>query len=372
MGSCFVIPERGGAGGIFRVNAKIDGLKDQFLSTNDRTARELAIVCKSALPGEYVEKLILWIAFLRINGGLSVNTVGNYLHGVFNFMLWLETENIKLLDVKSSNIVKWMQYCFITKKDCTKTRGLNLISVRRFYTWVELEGGIINPVRAVQGPKKEKRVPRKYSSDQLKRLFAAPNIKKIIGIRDFAILLFLYSTGARRSEVATLDLSQIELEQRVGTVRFNGKGSKERVLSFEGPAVVALRDWLYVRDTLNVIDDQAVFLGVNGRNKNRRIGFSGLSGVLKRAAKTAGIRGVNDGDLGLHKMRSTYATALYDQGVDIETIRLLMGHDDINTTREYLAITERQIKTRMPTSHLNTLLGQQKELPRYVTNKINY
>ena len=372
MGAYSVNPERGGAGGICRVSHEVDVLKQQFLSVKDRTANELAIVCNSALPDEYIEKLVLWISHLRINRGLSTNTVGNYLHGIFNFMLWLKENEIELLKVQASNITRWQQYCFVTKNECTKTRALNLIAVRRFYAWIELEGGIVNPARSVQGPKKDKRIPRKYSSDQLKRLFAVHDTDKIIGARDFAILLFLYSTGARRTEIVNLELSQIELEKRVGTVRFFGKGAKERVLTFEGPAVVALRHWLYLRDTLTVIDHESVFIGVNGRNKCKRLGFSGLSDVLKRAAKKAGIRGVHDGDLGLHKMRVTFATDLYDQGIDLETIRILMGHNDINTTREYLAITERQLKTRMPTARVNNLLGHQKEMPRYVTNKINY
>lgn len=346
----------------------MNGLKQQLLDANDDCSRALRVVCEK-LDTVASGLLVEWAGYLRINLGRSVRTTANYLRGVYDFIAWLNTGGTGLEDVTAHTINQWQQWCYIKKMQSAKTRDLKLVAVRRFFAWREMEKGQVNPARSIQGPKHEKAVAQKYTTSQLRKIFAAPDTSKPIGLRDKAVLLFMYATGARRMELVGLNLSQIELGNQIGAVKFCGKGAKERMLTFEGPAVVVLRDWLLCRDDLGVIDQDAVFVGLSGAHKSRRLKQSGYRDILYRAAKTARMRNPVKGYLGLHKMRVTFATDMYDDGVDLETLRILMGHEDINTTRQYLAISQRQISTRMPSTRQNELLGKIMKEPAYVTKK---
>jgi site-specific recombinase XerD len=248
-----------------------------------------------------------------------------------------------------------MQRLYLEHRESARTRDIRLTAVRQFFAWRERCGLGLSPARMVKGPKKPKPEPRKYSMPQLRAMFVTLNREKAQGIRDYAILLFFLATGARREEVAEINLTQLALQQRVGMVKLSGKGAKERTLSFEGEAVSALLEWLAVRDSMDVIDTEAVFLGMTGPSKGRRLNKSGLHGVIARAQKIAKLK-LPEGSA-LHMLRSTYATRLYDECGDIEVVRIAMGHDDINTTRRYIAISDRQLRTRISSDFLTDITG---------------
>lgn len=343
-------------------------LRARLLASGAQLAEALRRFDTLALPAEQIDLLWDFAAHVRIVRGLSQNTAALYAHHFAGFLVWLKARGCPLEQVDAVVGEEWQKSLYVDKHLASESRALRLTAARQFFEWREAMGGARNPLRAVRGPKRERRVPRRYSTDDIKAIFASCDRATPVGKRDFALLLTLYATGARREELATLDLDQVELRERVGRVRFRGKGAKERVVPFEGIAVDALKDWLLERDNLALSDRDALWVSMARGDVGRQLDTVGAEQVLARACERARLRGSR----GMHKMRAAFATDLYDAGIDIEHIRILMGHEKIETTRRYIVISDRALKTRMPASRLNELAGVKNNgTPRWFQRKLD-
>lgn len=330
-----------------------------------------APIC-ATLSGE--QKIILqsWGEYLAINEGHSPRTVENYLRGAARWMVYLLSSDIDLNKAASSDVQAWQRAMYTEQSTVSATRSLNLTAVRRFYAWRENAGFPGNPARNIRGPKKPERIPKKFSDDHLRKIFSTCDREKITGRRDLAVLLLIFNTGMRLSEVVGLTLNNLVLKTNVGVVRIFGKGARERILSFEGPAVDLLHDWLADRSQVAGSDVDAVFVGLSGKQKGQRLGVSGIEGVLNRAMKKARIPKVADDPCGVHRLRSNFATALYDSGKDIKSIQHLLGHKRVETTEIYIAISDRHLQQRLPAAKTLELLGGKRHVPRYVEEKTRH
>lgn len=334
-------------------------------SAGDETSRVLIRIDRRRLTNEQRRELTEWAALLRINRGLSPNTVGNYVDDAAEMLEWLNAKGIAVDAVSGSDIEAWQQDLYVLGRQGNATRRLKLVAARGYFAWRETAGHGQSPARGLKGPKRARRQARKYTTEQLRKIFAACDLESVKGRRDAALLQFFYATGARRGEVAKLNLDQVELRERVGRVRFHGKGNKERTVSFEGPVVNSLRRWLADRDAMSLADRDAIFVGLTSDDKGRRLGISGINGVMRSATRKAGVK-ADGAAVALHRLRSSFATDLYDAGYDIRTIQLLLGHDDIRTTEQYIAISERQLKARMPADRIREVTGEDKNaVPRW-------
>lgn len=347
------------------------GLEKMLRDAGNELSRVLVRCDRRTLTEAQRHALVDWAGHLRITRGLSANTGANYIDDVGEFFEWLNRESVDLERTTAPIIERWVQELAVIKRDSSKTRGGKLTAVRRFFVWRESQTGELNPARSIAGPRREQLVPVKYSKQQMTAMFNSLDISKQIGRRDFSILLFIYVTGARRMEVASLTLPQIELHERHGRVRFRGKGNKERIVEFGVDGASALQAWLADRDGIDVYDTDALWVGMTGPNKGKRLGKGGIEGVVSRAIKKAKLK--SDGRaMGVHRLRSTFATDMYDQGYRIEEIQLAMGHNSVETTRQYIAITERQRKVRMPHDRIGEVLGVRKnEIPRWLRRKLD-
>lgn len=360
-------PPRGGAGGM---NSAANTMRERFNAASDPASQALSRCDRLGLPVEWVDTLYDWVGQLRLVQNLSVNTAANYVRWVREWMVFLREQDLTLEGATPDTVISWQRELALKHRVGANTSALALSAIRQFYGWREVKGLAGNPAANVKGPKKPRRQPRKFSADQLTRLFAGPNREKPIGVRDFALLLFFYATGARREELAGLTLHQLVLKRKTGAVRFHGKGNKERTLTFEGAVVDAMWHWLSEREKVALPGVDTVFVGLGGRSKGRPIAPNGINALMNRLCKRAKIQKQPDDPFGVHRLRSSFATDLYDQGKDIRTIQLLLGHDDINTTMMYIAITDRHMRERMPSARLDQLLGNEKKVPGYVEQKL--
>lgn len=314
-------------------------------SADDELARVLKRIQRRALTQEQFGELVEWAGFLRIARGLSPNTGANYLEGCALFLEWLNDRQTALEAVTAGDITEWQQGLYLSHGESPSTRNVKLAALRQYFAWRESENKGPSPARSVPGPRRAKRMPSKYSLDQVRRLLGAFDLTKPQHIRDYAVLLMFLHTGARREELAELSLDQLELRAKIGVVRFFGKGAKERVVSFEGAPVEALHAWLAVRDGMAVADPGALFLAM-GKREGLRLSNGGMDGVLRRAHKRAKLS--MEPGKALHKLRSTFATTLYDHCKDIMVVQVAMGHEDINTTKQYIVISDQQLRQRLP------------------------
>ena len=202
-----------------------------------------------------------------------------------------------------------------------------------------------DPAAPVTPPKNVKRLPKAVSVEDIQRLLAVPDRETATGLRNRAILEFLYATGARVSEMLNADIDDVHFEGTLtdedgnqitlpGYVRLFGKGNKERLVPIGSYAQKAIQDYLVRgRPSLVAHGKGTAALFVNGRGG--RLGRQGAWLILKEAAEAAGI----SSDFSPHSMRHSFATHLLQGGADIRVVQELLGHASIATTQVYTKVT---------------------------------
>lgn len=202
-----------------------------------------------------------------------------------------------------------------------------------------------DPAAPVTPPKNVKRLPKAVSVEDIQRLLAVPDRETATGLRNRAILEFLYATGARVSEMLNADIDDVHFEGTLtdedgnqitlpGYVRLFGKGNKERLVPIGSYAQKAIQDYLVrARPSLVAHGKGTAALFVNGRGD--RLGRQGAWLILKEAAEAAGL----SSDFSPHSMRHSFATHLLQGGADIRVVQELLGHASIATTQVYTKVT---------------------------------
>lgn len=316
-----------------------------------------------AAPG-WLAEAWRWILWLSASRGLAVSTRASYAASLLGFAEWCARRGVDYTTLSIDDIDEWQRDLWFHRRIVPGSRAYALAALRSFYDWRCTRGLGRNCVEGVRSPKIPKRTPRKYTKQQLQQLFRAARagITPLVSQRDEAMLVMLWATGMRRVEISTLRLDQLELDERIGVVRIEGKGSKEREVAFEGPAAKLLREWLVMRDQLEGVRSDRVFVTVRKNWFGQPMGTHAIEAAVKAIARRAGL-----GDWGVHRFRVTFATQLYDDGVDLEKVRILLGHEDINTTRKYIAVSDRQRRHRLKAFRQHEVLGTRPEgLPRWV------
>ena len=202
-----------------------------------------------------------------------------------------------------------------------------------------------DPAAPVTPPKNVKRLPKAVSVEDIQRLLALPDRETATGLRNRAILEFLYATGARVSEMLNADIDDVHFEGTLtdedgnqitlpGYVRLFGKGNKERLVPIGSYAQKAIQDYLVrARPSFVAHGKGTAALFVNGRGG--RLGRQGAWLILKEAAEAAGL----SSDFSPHSMRHSFATHLLQGGADIRVVQELLGHASIATTQVYTKVT---------------------------------
>jgi len=224
-------------------------------------------------------------------------------------------------------------------------------ALRRFFNWLEkrrrLPGD--NPIRAIESPRTPHRFPRYIEADEVdKMLDAIEDIDTWFGKRDRAVIMFLWDTGVRASELCGLEMRDLDLARRKAVIR-NGKGEKDRSISFGLRAKEYLTAWLEVRDKRGETNCRNVFINQDGKPLKRR----GLSSLLRRRAQKAGV----EGPCNPHAFRHGFAMAFLDNGGHINNLQRLMGHATLRSTEVYVWSTDKRAHAdhanASPGDHLN-------------------
>lgn len=194
-----------------------------------------------------------------------------------------------------------------------------------FFSWLSAEGLIgRNPCAALAQIKYRKQVKKPYSAVDLERIRKACS-----NIRDLALVDFLYSTGCRVSEVARLDIEDIDFDALECTVV--GKGNKERIVYLSPVAAMHLKEYIATRKDFST----ALFVGKG----SSRIGKNGIEALLRRIGMAAGVENVHP-----HRFRRTLATNLLDRGMNIQDVAAILGHADLKTTQIYCYISQSNVR----------------------------
>ncbi len=216
---------------------------------------------------------------------------------------------------------------------CLKRRGVKkssmmrkLAAIRTLYRYLWRDGAIpASPAEGVATPKQDKPLPRALSVDAAKAVVEAPRSTGARAVRDRAVLEAFYSTGARLSELAGINVGDIEWE--AGVVRLSGKGRKERIVPIGSKALSAIRAYC---EAFGVRRTGPLFVGESGRRLSSRT----IARIVTAAGRTAG-----EPDTSPHTLRHSFATHLLEGGADLRAIQEMLGHASLATTQRYTHLT---------------------------------
>jgi len=208
----------------------------------------------------------------------------------------------------------------------------HLSTLRSFFRWACREGHLEkNPARGLPSPRVPKALPRALTLPDTEKLLSTDEDETFVPERERALFELLYATGLRVSEVAGLDLEDVDFGARL--LRVTGKGSRQRIVPFGDAADAALREYLPSRDALrHRVGDQAraarpLFVNARGGRLTPR----SMARLLKRRLRAAGL----PEEISPHALRHTFATHLLQAGADLRAIQELLGHASLSTTQKY-------------------------------------
>lgn len=284
------------------------------------------------MPSNNIDILSGYNYYLKVERGLSPNTVKAYTADIEGFYEFLRHRGVTLRDASSSDISDYI----ISVSDYLSKRSQArlLSSLNSFFDYLVSEGERKdNPSSAVDSPKLGKYLPVVLSVEEVRAILkAAPNE------RDRAILEVLYGCGLRVSEVCSLKISEVYLKDMF--VKVMGKGSKERLVPMAPSTASAIIDYLSVRPESDAGCEDVLFLNRFGRALSRVAVFK----MVKSVALVAGV----DKNLSPHTFRHSFATHLIENGADLRVVQEMLGHESILTTEIYThvdsATWQREIK----------------------------
>lgn len=233
----------------------------------------------------------------------------------------------------------------LTRQGLAKRSVARALSVARsFYRFLGQRYGLEeNPAKGLRLPKAERRLPRVLDRTQIETVFRYAEALAEDGafgpVRDLALLELFYSTGMRLSEVAGLDLRDVDVVSQQAKVR--GKGRKERLVPFGRHAAAALRRYAPARDaqlskSAGPTDGQALFVSRRGRRLSPRGVQRAIARFLKAVGEDTGYR--------VHTLRHSFATHLLDAGADLRAVQDLLGHASLSTTQVYTHTSVARLK----------------------------
>jgi integrase/recombinase XerC len=225
------------------------------------------------------------------------------------------------------------------------TIARRLASLRSFFRFGQREGWTdSNPAKPLRNPRKARALPHFLSTDDIERLLGAPTKAEPLGLRDRAILEVLYSAGLRVSELAGLNLS--DLDARSATLRVRGKGRRERIAPVGSYALRALDEWLAVRQVSQREKgggEGPVFVNKSGRRLTTR----SIGRLLEKHLRSTGL----DRRTTPHTLRHSFATHLLDRGADIRSVQELLGHKSLVTTQIYTHVSTAGLRAAYLRAH---------------------
>lgn len=285
-------------------------------------------------------------AYLRLEKGLSVNSVDAYIRDIEKLVQYLDSkqlkltpDQIKLKDLK--DFIEWINGFGLS----AKTQARIISGIKAFYKYLILEDLIgQNPAELLESPKIGRKLPDTLSLEEINTLIETIDLSKPEGIRNKAMLETLYGCGLRVSELVNLNISNLYFND--GFIKVTGKGNKERLLPIGS---IALKHIKIYMDTIRIHADikkessDILFLNKRGNKLSRVMVFI----IIKDLTEKAGLKKT----ISPHTFRHSFATHLIERGADLRAVQEMLGHESITTTEIYTHIDREYLREAILSFH---------------------
>lgn len=275
--------------------------------------------------------------YLRLERGLSDNSIINYSLDVKKLMRWLEKNEIKTSPISISEETL-QQFIYDTAKTINPRSQSRLISgLKGFFTYLIFEDyRNTNPLELIEAPKLGRKLPDTLAIEEIDSLISAIDLSSKQGERNRAIIETLYGCGLRVSELTSLKISDLYFDE--GFIKVTGKGDKQRLVPISPITekyITIYQKQVRVHHKIDPKDADTLFLNQHGRQLTRAMIFT----IVKRLAEKAGIKKT----ISPHTFRHSYATHLLENGADLRAIQQMLGHESITTTEIYTHIDRKHL-----------------------------
>ena len=273
---------------------------------------------------------------LWLEHGLSQNTLAAYRGDLSRTASFLQGRGRSLLDADRDDLHAYLAHRQRGRAKATTAARL-LSTLRRFYRYLARERFIVeDPTALIDSPKLARPLPKSLTEAQVEQLLAAPDCATPLGLRDRAMLETLYATGLRVSELVSLTVGQIGLNQ--GVLRVVGKGNKERLVPLGEEAL----DWIgrYLRESraelIRKRASDSLYVTARGAAMTRQAFWHNIKLYARKANIAA--------PLSPHTLRHAFATHLLNHGADLRVVQMLLGHADLSTTQIYTHVARARLQ----------------------------
>ena len=284
----------------------------------------------------------LFLEFLQNDKKASDNTLQSYRRDIVYYSKYLEDNNLNYAKIKEEDIKEYLEHLqSIGKKPSTISRCL--ASIRSFYQFLVRNKKVkADPTAHIQSPKIEKRTPSVLTAKEVELLLDQPKDVDLKGTRDKAMLEFAYATGMRVTEIISLDVKDVKLDE--GYVVCHS-GSKQRNIPLGTLSLKALKEYIEEARPVLIRDEkvEALFVNVNGQRLTRQ----GFWKIVKYYKEQAHITK----DITPHVLRHSFATHLLQNGADLKAIQTMLGHSDISSTQVYMQFQDSGLKNIYKKAH---------------------
>lgn len=288
---------------------------------------------------KYIDK---YLEYLKIVRKYSDKTINSYRDDLIEYNEFLGDNFTSILNINYDDVKKYLKYLY-ERKINKNSISRKLSSIRGFYNYLVRENIInTNYFNMVNNPKKEIYLPKFLKDEELNKIFNVCTLDTPINQRDSLIIELLYATGVRVSELISIKIKDIDMNEKV--IKIIGKGSKERIVLFNNHTLNVLN--IYLNDgyhTFNKKNNGYLILNKDGNKLSDRY----VRKVIDKLVRKAGL----DLKISPHTIRHTFATDMLEEGSDLMTVKELLGHESLNTTSIYTHVTNNQIRKIYDMAH---------------------
>jgi integrase/recombinase XerD len=279
--------------------------------------------------------VLLYLDYLEVEKGLARNSLSAYRTDLRRFTRWLDDHELDPEKVERLHVIRYFQAlrgAGISARSVARA----LAAIRGLFRFLVAERHLKHdPTENIENPKLWTTLPKSLHSSEVDALLRAPDRSKPDGLRDAAMLELLYATGLRVSELIHVKIENLVMD--AGFLRTIGKGSKERIVPFGDSARDAIVTYLERgRPHFAKAPDPHLFLSNRGRAMSRQSFWM----KIVRYARLAGI----STHISPHVLRHSFATHLLENGADLRSVQLMLGHSDISTTQIYTHVSRARLQ----------------------------